>query len=289
MVKIGLKKAYWAEIVSDVQGAIAYNAPLALPGIQQVQVNPKVSRVQVPADDVVSEDITQCLGADVTVQRKDVTLEEEKIILGRKMDANGGVYGGTNDNPPYGAFGYMRTFSDGTALYVWLLKTKFAPSNSTADTKAVDSVTPQYDQMTASALTREADGEWIYSCRSADPNFAATFFTQATLQALSSGIVPDAIALSSSVPADDATGVSKTAAITLTFSNTILAEAVSLINTDGTLVTTTRSLDATGKILTITPSVALSGTTTYILAVNGVTDIYGQTLAPAVRNFTTAA
>lgn len=184
MVKIGLKKAYVAQLVSDALGAVTYNVPVALPKMQQAQVNPKVSRTQVPADDIIDEDITQCLGADVTVQRKDCSLQEEAFLLGRPVDSDGGVYGGTRDNPPYVALGYVRTFSDGSGLYVWLLKTKFAPSNSTADTKPVDNVTPQYDTMTASAITREADGQWIYSRRSSDPDFANTFFTKATLEKL---------------------------------------------------------------------------------------------------------
>jgi len=183
-VKIGLKKAYYAELVSDVEGAVTYNVPVALKDVQQVQVNPRVNRVQVPGDDIISEDISQCLGADITVQRKYFTLEEEAFLLGRPSDTDGGVYGGTFDNPPYVAFGYMRTFNDGSGLYVWILKTRFAPSNSTADTKPVDNISPQYDTMTASSLTRTADGAWIYSRKSNDPNFASTFFTKATLEKL---------------------------------------------------------------------------------------------------------
>ena len=67
---------------------------------------------------------------------------------------------------------------------MWILKTRFAPSSSTADTKPADSISPQYDSMSASSITREADGAWIYSRKSNDPNFAATFFTKATLEKL---------------------------------------------------------------------------------------------------------
>ena len=183
-VKIGLKKAYYAILTNDVEGSVTYDVPVALEKVQQVQVTPRVNRVQVPADDIIDEDITQCLGADLTIQRKEFTLDEEVILLGRPKDADGGVYGGTFDNPPYVAFGYVRTFNDGTGLYVWILKTRFAPSNSTADTKPVDSVTPQYDTMSASSITRAADGAWIYSRKSNDPNFASTFFSKATLEKL---------------------------------------------------------------------------------------------------------
>jgi len=184
MVKVGLKKAYYAVIVSDAVGAITYNVPVTLQHIQQAGVNPRVNRVQVPADDIIAEDITECSGADVSIQKKYLDPAEESILLGRPKDANGGVYGGTFDNPPYVAFGYMRTFSDGSGLYVWILKAKFAPTNSTADTKPVGNVAPQYDSLSASSITREADGAWIYSIKSNEANFATKFFSKATLETL---------------------------------------------------------------------------------------------------------
>lgn len=288
-VPIGLKKGYYAILTSDIEGAAVYSAPVALEKMQQVQVNPKVNKVQVAADDIIDEEFTQCLGADITMQRKMFTLEEEAILLGHPVDSNGGVYEGTDDNPPYVAFGYERTLSDGSGIFVWILKTKFAPSNSTADTKPVDNISPQYSAMSISSITRRADRQWKYSRQSSDPNFADTFFTQATLQALSSGITHDAIALSSSDPIDGETDVSKTDPITLTFNNKIASEAVSIIEADGTLVSVTKTFDSTGKILTITPASALTGTTVYIVAVNGVTDIYGQTLAASAIDFTTIA
>lgn len=291
MPKIGLKKAYYSVIAdgSDVEGAIIYGVPVALQHVQQVGVNPRVSRVQVPGDDLIIEDMTECLGADLTIQRDEFTPAEEAVLLGRTVNASGGVYGGNFDNPPYAAFGYMRTFKNSNVgLYVWILKAKFAPSNSTADTKPTDNITPQYDSMSAGSITREADGAWIYSIKSSDPNFAATFFTQATLQALRTATAVTPLALSSIVPADDATGIVVSANIVLTFNNQIASEAITLIKADGTLITATKSWDAYGKILTIDPTVNLSALSTYIVAVNGVVDIYGQVLAASAKNFTTA-
>ena len=291
MPKIGLKKAYYTKLISDVSGAITYDVPLALAKMQQIQVNPKVSRVQVPGDDIIQEDIAECLGADVTVQREEFTPAEEAIFLGRPTDASGGVYGGTFDDPPYVAFGYMRTFKNtNIGLYVWLFKTKFAPSNSTANTKPAESIEPQYDSLSGSAITRTADGAWIYSVKSSDPDFGDTFFTKTMLETLVNITTPDPIALSSIVPADAATGVSKSATVVLTFNNKIAREAVTLLNSDtGDVVAVTKTWNAAGKILTITPSSALSGTTTYIVSVSGVMDIYGQELAAAGKDFTTVA
>lgn len=288
-VKTGLKSMHYAKIISDVKGAIAYEDPKKLQNAQQIQVNPIVATSPINADNK-TEEVTLCTGADLTVQRVMFTQEEEADVLGRVVDENGGIFGGRTDNPPYVAIGYERTLgTSGKSLYVWVYKSKFRPSNSTADTEAVDTINPQFDSYTARATIREADEQWIYSIISDDPEFGDTFFTAATLQKLASGITPTALALSSSVPVDDATGSSKTAPITLTFSNKILAEAISLMKDDGTVVTVTKSFDATGKILTLTPSGALTGTTTYIVALNGVKDIYGQLLAVNTVTFTTAA
>ena len=290
MVKIGLKKAYYSIIATDtdVAGAITYAAPVALTAMQQIGVNPKVSRIQVPGDDIVQEDITECLGADVTAQRKMFTLAEEAILLGRVVDASGGVFGGTTDNPPYVAFGYMRTMNDGSGLYVWLLKTKFAPTNSTADTKPVDNITPQYDSLSASAITRTADGQWIYSRYSTDAAFGDTFFTKATLETLAAAVTPAAVALSTIVPDDAATAIAVDANVVITFNNQIAADDITAIKADGTLVAAAKSWDATGKILTINPTSNLGAATVYIVAINGVKDIYGQTLAAETSTFTTA-
>ncbi len=287
-VKTGLESMYYAKILSDTKGAIAYENPRKLLNAQQIQVNPIIATANINSDNK-TEEVTLCTGADTTVQRVMFTQEEEADLLGRVVDENGGIFGGRTDNPPYVALGYKRTLgTSGKSLYVWLYKLKFRPSNSTADTEAVDTINPQFDSYTARATIREADSQWIYSIISNDPDYGDTFFTVATLQKLSSGITPAALTLSSSVPVDDATGVSKTAPITLTFSNKILSEAVSLMEDDGTVLTVTKSFDATGKILTLTHS-ALTGTTTYIVAVNGVQDINGQTLEASTITFTTVA
>jgi hypothetical protein len=84
--------------------------------------------------------------------------------------------------------------------------------------------------------------------------------------------------------------VSKSTTVVLTFNNKISRESISLIDsTDGDPVAIEKAWDTTGKILTITPDAALDGTTTYIVAINGVVDIYGQVLAATGKDFTTGA
>lgn len=290
MVKIGLKKAYVAKMLTDIAGtSVTYDVPVSLLAVQQAAVNPRVSSVQVPGDDIIQEDLSECLGADGTIQRKEMTPAEEAMLLGRITDNDGGVYGGNFDDAPYFALGYMRTFKgSNVGLYVWILKTKFRPSNSTADTKPVDNITPQYDSLSFSSITREADGAWIYSIKSSDPNFVDTFFTQATLQKLVAATVPSALEISSIVPADEATNVSVDANIVLTFNNKIAYEFITVIAEDGTLISGIKSWDAAHKVLTFNPTSNLTASTTYIVVISGVTDSYGQTLEQTTKKFITA-
>ena len=112
------------------------------------------------------------------------------------------------------------------------------------------------------------------------PDEVATLFGSAT---------PAALALSSSVPANNGTNVAKDANLVFTFNNKILREAIVISTAAGVMIAGTKSWDGTGKILTFNPTADLSGTTTYIVAIAGVTDIYGRTLAATVQKFTTIA
>jgi len=98
---------------------------------------------------------------------------------------------------------------------------------------------------------------------------------------------PSALALSSIVPDDDDTDVAIDSTIVLTFNNKIDSETITVASEGGDLIAGTKSWDATGKILTFTPTASLTNATMYIVTIAGVADIYGQSLATAVKNFMT--
>ena len=99
---------------------------------------------------------------------------------------------------------------------------------------------------------------------------------------------PSAVALSTIVPADGAETIALDAAVVLTFNNKIASEAVTLIDSsDGDVVAVTKSWNAAGTVLTLTPDANLTASTKYIVSVAGVIDIYGQALAAAGKDFTT--
>jgi len=118
-------------------------------------------------------------------------------------------------------------------------------------------------------------------------NFSATgWFSQVQVPSVAA---PSALALSSSDPVDNETGVVVSKTITLTFNNALPAGEINHVvvsKADGTLAVCTNSLDTTKKIMTVNPDANLAASTVYIVAI-GVTDIYGQDLQTVV-NFTTA-
>lgn len=96
------------------------------------------------------------------------------------------------------------------------------------------------------------------------------------------------LALSTVVPADNATAVAVGASVVLTFNNKISAEAITVVSATGSLIACNKTVDATGKILTFKPVSNLTASTKYFVTLAGVSDIYNQTLTTVVKSFTTA-
>jgi hypothetical protein len=91
------------------------------------------------------------------------------------------------------------------------------------------------------------------------------------------------------LPLDDAASVAKTANIVMTFNNAIVQEAIVVTSAAGVLVAGAKTWDTAKKVLTFDPTTDFTGTTTYIVTIGGVVDVYGQTLAASVKNFATVA
>ncbi len=102
--------------------------------------------------------------------------------------------------------------------------------------------------------------------------------------------------VTATTPADGATGVATTAAVTATFSEamdpaTIGASTFELRTAGGALVPAAVSYNALTNVATLTPSAALTGLATYTATVTvGVKDLAGNALAaPKVWSFTTVS
>lgn len=111
--------------------------------------------------------------------------------------------------------------------------------------------------------------------------------TASTLPALPD--TPDALSVVT-VPLDAATGVSVSANLTCTFNNALAAgreDGIILTTAAGVPVACTRTIDAARKVVTLNPDSNLGSTTDYLLVIAGVKDVFEQSLANTVVNFTT--
>jgi hypothetical protein len=99
---------------------------------------------------------------------------------------------------------------------------------------------------------------------------------------------PSALTVTS-VPLDDAVDVAANANIVLTFNNAVSAESVVLATAAGVIKAVTKTWDVARKVLTLDPTTDMAASTTYIVTIVGVSDVYSQSLAATVFNFTTAA
>jgi methionine-rich copper-binding protein CopC len=116
----------------------------------------------------------------------------------------------------------------------------------------------------------------------------ASWFSQVQTPLTTSA--PDAIALSTIVPADEATEVVASANIVITFNNKIASDYVFVTKlADSSIVSVVKSYDTTGKILTINPAENLTAGAEYQVNVIGLIDVYGQTLAAVTKTFTVAS
>jgi len=139
------------------------------------------------------------------------------------------------------------------------------------------------DSTKVSAVTLATLEDILYGTAGADPRLPLPD----EIAALFAAGAPSALALSSISPLDEANDAAITANIVLTFNNAILRQAVVVASAAGLVVTGATTWDATAKIMTFNPTESLINSTTYIVTVGGVVDIYGQSLAAEVKNFTT--
>ena len=108
------------------------------------------------------------------------------------------------------------------------------------------------------------------------------------IAALFAADAPTPLVLSTSVPINSATAIAVGASVVLTFNNKVSKESIVVVSEDGALVSGTETWDGAGKVYTFKPTTNLAAATTYLVVVEGVSDIYGQVLNTTVNKFTTA-
>jgi phi13 family phage major tail protein len=291
---IGVSDLYVAAISADsatayTAGTPAYFAPVAVVGVA-----PSVNRETQYADDNPYDTFVSEGETELTLTVTGIPPEMLAAVLGKTFDPTTGRVYDTGATPPDYALGFKSKKSNGSYRYYWYLKGKFSTPSESFETQG-DTPAPQTTEIVFTAVSStyafdvgatNEEVKRVWGDDDTDAFDATNWFAQVQTPAVAS---VSALALSSSVPTDGATGVSVSANQTLTFNNMMkddVTERIVISKADGTQAAATITLDATKKIVTIDPSSSLSASTVYLISY-AVEDIYGQTLSGVV-NFTTA-
>ena len=293
--QVGLSDLYVAEVLADTSAAFTTDTPSYLAPVGSASAKPKTSNDAQYADDQVADVAVSEADTDLEFEVTNVDIETAAKLTGKQFDSATGRVIDMAGVPPYFAIGFKSKKMNDSYRYFWFLKVMFSASEEAFKTQG-EKKEPQTVKLIAKSIKTVykwtvngvTDGiKRIYGDEDTT-NFSATgWFTQVQTPTTTT---PDALALSSSIPAEDATGVSKTAAKTMTFNNALQddsVDGVSLLDENFEVVAVAVTLDATKKIISVTPSSALTGTKAYTI-VASVRDLYAQTLS-TVLHFTTAA
>lgn len=291
---VGADSVYYALVTQDDASAYVPGTPSYLAPIMNITVEPAVNTVTQYADnmpfDVMTSEGETKLGIEVT----GLPLDVQATLLGKVYDSVNGRMFDNGGVAPYCALGFRSKKSDGTYRYYWFLKGTFAPPTEEAASQT-DSPEPKTTkleftgiktvyQFAVTALLNDSVKRVMGD--TADAVFSATGWF-GSVQVPSVG-APSALALTFD-PVDGATGVATSKVPTITANNALVTETAGIVLTTaaGVVKAATVTINAAKKVITITPTTALAGGTTYLLSVTGVKDVHGQTYANTVIDFAT--
>lgn len=177
MAQIGVRDLYYCKVTKDDATGVTYDTtPKRLAGLINININPTINNGTLFADDGPADTASSLGGIAVTFNTKDISTDDEAVLLGKTVDENGVAVDSKDDNPPDVAIGFRSLASDGSYLYVWLLKGKFQPYQEQFQTKD-SNINFQTPSITGAFVTRANDGKWRYKVKSSDTSIPANLIS----------------------------------------------------------------------------------------------------------------
>lgn len=293
---VGVDSIYYALVTQDDADAYAAGAPAAFAPAMNVAQAPKTNSKVQYADNQPFDAMNSKGETEMDLEITGLPLDIQAAILGDTYDAATGRYFEGGGEAPYVALGFRAKKRGGDYRYYWFQKGAFQPPSEEQATET-DTPDPKSTKLKFIAIRTTHVFAFTGSLddsvkrvvgETSDASFSATTWFDA-VQVPSVG-APSAVTMTPS-PADAATGVAVNANITLTFNNALRSgaeNAIILTTAAGVPKACARTIDSARKVVTLNPSTDMAGATDYLVIVSGVVDIYGQALADAVVNFTTA-
>lgn len=293
---VGVDSLYYALVTQDDADGYVAGTPVVLAPAAEIASNAAINKQSTYYDNKAANTFITEGPTEVKVVVSNVDAETLATILGKIYDETlGRVFDEGAANPPDIALGFRYNMGTSGYRYYWYYRGNFSGGAEEAVTKKenVDVKTyeltftaiPTTHQFTVNEESKSL--KRVFGDTEDDAFVATDWFTQVQTPTATSA---SAVALSTIVPADETTDVAVDSTVVLTFNNKIAESAVTIYNmTTGDPVSAVSAWDTAGKVLTMTPAENLGAGTEYLVAVNGVVDVYGQALAAAGKTFTTAA
>ena len=294
---------YAAEISEDTLTAYRTGKPFYLAPVGEVKHDSKVSSSNSNYDGKIMFTYYSEAGTE-TLSISNLSEKMKAKLTGKSIDPQTGrVYdSGDLSYVPYYAIGYRIGIGNGDYIYRWFLKGTFEIGAEDAkskgekvDAKGIElTFTPvstvhlwQIPDPRDATKTIKAPQKKVTD-DTTNPAFtdANTWFDQVQTPSASGALPQLTVTVT---PANGAASVAAGTAPVLTFSNVISDYSGVALISDGAAVACTVVLDSAQKVLTLTPTAALTAGKQYSVVIAAVQDIYEQTLATTVSSFSVAS
>lgn len=158
MATIGLRDLYRAPITVDESGKETYGTPVRMAKAISAEMSVEVAEAILYADDGADEVVKEFVSGELKLNVNDLMPADLAALLGQTQDADGVVYAGEEDDPPYMAIGFRAKKANGMYKFIWLYKVKFAIPSEKYQTKAdgIEFVTPEI----TGQFIKRPDGRW---------------------------------------------------------------------------------------------------------------------------------
>lgn len=165
----GLKDLHYAVIENESSEETEYGDVKPLGPARAFNIQPSVNRSNLRADDAVLFSDSAKGPSTVTLNTAYLDAEVEADILGKTVDARGGVSDNSGDDAPYVAVGGRALSARGGYEWFWVYRIKFAPSEENKETLEE---TPAYQtpNLTGESVPRLNDGEERYKLWDRNPD-----------------------------------------------------------------------------------------------------------------------
>jgi len=299
---VGVDNLYFAKVIDDSLNNFILEAPRYLAPVGEASGQAKENKSTSSYDNKMRYMYFSEGETDVNLTVSNIPAYLLAEINGKAYStAAGRMYDSGEPKKPYYALGFRYEIGEGQYRYQWFLKGTFSAGTEAAKSRGenvdikpyqfVYSAIPTihiFEYQDSEGVTKQTPIKRVVG-DTTDAAFNPTgWFAQ--VQTPDTEGAPDAIELSSIVPADNAADVAVDANIVITFNNPIKSNNIIIVDTSaGSILTTSKSWDTSRTILTIAHATAFNNSTLYNVVLAGVIDDYNQELEVVIKDFTTIA